>query len=239
MENLLDKVNRYKRNEIGLLDGVNYVFNEDLSINWRAMIDPKFLYVNKDNFLKRKETPPETIEGVEDKDLIIMLKGLQPLAQARGYTSVSYRPICASNEYAAVVCQITWIGNYETNMQPITYEDCAGANIYNTSELIQSYLVETATNRAFARCIRNFLKIGIVAREELPPPKKVIKTNGQMEPAAVLASLMKEKGRTFEEVRKKMVDEGNQEFASYKDWTDIPGDKAFELVNRFKVLKSR
>lgn len=238
-ETLNQKTLQFKRNSAGLLENVEYKFNEDNSINWRSMVDPKFLYVNKENFQKRKEEAPSSIVGVEDKDLVIMLKGLQPLAQKRGYSSVSFRPVCAGNDYAGVVCRIEWLGNYETNMQPISYEDCAGANTYNTSEMTQTYLLEIASNRAFVRCVRNFLKIGIVAKEELPPPKYKFSNNGntQATPTAILAELMKEKGRVFKEVKEKLLAEGDSEFQNFNDWNDIPGDKAFSLIDRFKNLK--
>ena len=45
----------YKRNEHGLLENVDYEFNEDGSVNWRAMIKEEFLYPNKDWFVSRKK----------------------------------------------------------------------------------------------------------------------------------------------------------------------------------------
>lgn len=236
MENTL----KFKRNELGLLDSVTYKYNEDDTIDWRSIINPKYLYVNKENFLRRKETVPESIVGVRDSDLISTLGGLKELASLRGYTSVSYRPIVAGNDYAATTCRIEWIGNYETNMIPVSFEDCAGASTYNTSELIQTYLIETATNRAFARTIRNFLKINIVSREELPPPKDFNKNgSSQLNPGVILGNLMKEKGRTFDDVKEKLLNEGDKSFENYKSFNDVPGDKAFQLIDRFKVLKSK
>ena len=232
-------INKYKRNDMGLLGFVEYKFTEDSLVDWRKMVDPKFLFVNKDNFLRRKETPPETIENVKDLDLIIGLPGLKNLASLRGFTSVSYRPINAGNDYASIVCRIDWMGNFETDMIPVSFEDCAGANLYNVSEFVQTYLLELATNRAFCRCVRNFLKINIVSREEMPPPKAVKNNATTSEPANVLAELMREKGKNFEETMKKLVAEGYAEFSNYKNWSEIPGDKAFQLVDRFKNLKGR
>ena len=152
---------KFKRNSLGLLDSVTYKYAEDGSINWRDMADLQFVYINKDNFLKRKEAVPDDSEKAKqkDSDLIIGLAALKKLAFIRGFTSVKYKPVLVGNEYSGVTCQINWIGNYETDMQPVIFEDCACANLYNTGELVQSYLLEMATNRAFSRCIRNFLKI--------------------------------------------------------------------------------
>jgi len=33
----------YQRDEYGLLENVNYIFNGDGSVNWRSMIKPEFL----------------------------------------------------------------------------------------------------------------------------------------------------------------------------------------------------
>ena len=48
---------------------------------------------------------------------------------------------------------------------------------------------------------------------------------------------MKEKGKSCEEVMKKLVGEGYTEFGNYKSWGEIPGDKCFGLLDRFKNLK--
>lgn len=227
-----------KRTELGLLEGINYKFNQEGLIDWRSLIQSKYLYLNQDNFKRRGEKIPESIDGVSDRDLIIQLPGLRELAYLRGFTSVSYRPVVASNEYAASVCRIEWIGNYETNMIPVNYEALAGANTFNVAELTQTYLLEMSENRSFCRAVRNFLRISIVSKDELPPPKQN-RFNGSTNtsPSVILANLMKEKGRSFKEVQEKLIAEGNAEFQTYADWTDIPGDKAFQLVDRFKNLK--
>ena len=67
----------YKRNEHGLLENVDYVFNEDGSIDWRSMIKPEFLYPNKGWFDARNKPIPNTIEGLDDKQLLIMLGGIK------------------------------------------------------------------------------------------------------------------------------------------------------------------
>lgn len=236
-EILLQKALLFKRDEFGLLNSVEYKFTEQGGVDWRAMVDAKYLYINKENFQKRKEEVPEKIENVKDSDLVVSLGGLKELAFTRGYTSVSYRPIIAQNDYAGVVCKIDWIGNFETDMRPISFEDCACANTYNTGEMVQSYLLEMSCNRAFARAIRNFLKIFIVSKEELPPPKIKFNGSNNTSPSVILANLMKEKGRSFKEVQEKLIGEGDTAFQNYSSWSDVPGDKAFSLIDRFKNLK--
>lgn len=229
---------KFQRNSLGLLDSINYKFMEEGLVDWRSMINSKYLYVNKEAFQRRKEPIPESVEGVKDSDLVIMLPGLKEIAFYRGFTSVSYRPVVASNEYAASVCRIDWVGNFETNMQPVSFEALACANCYNTGELVQSYLIEMAENRSFCRAVRNFLRISIVSKEELPPPKQNrLNGSSNASPSTILANLMKEKGRSFKEVQEKLIAEGDTGFQSYTDWSDVPGDKAFNLIERFKNLK--
>ena len=51
----------YKRNELGLLEGVKYEYNEDGSINWRAMVSPEHLYPNKSWFEMRNQPMPHSV----------------------------------------------------------------------------------------------------------------------------------------------------------------------------------
>ena len=46
----LDKVIGFSRDENGFLNGVEYIFNTDCTINWRAMIKPEHLVPNRDSF---------------------------------------------------------------------------------------------------------------------------------------------------------------------------------------------
>ena len=80
----------WKRNEHGLLDSVDYIFNKDGSVNWRAMINPEHLYPNKDWFEIRKMPMPNSIEGLDDSQLLIKLGVIKELAKLRGFHSVTY-----------------------------------------------------------------------------------------------------------------------------------------------------
>lgn len=53
---------KYKRDENGLLQNVNYSFNEDGSINWRAMVKDEYLFPNKSWFEARKKETPEPLK---------------------------------------------------------------------------------------------------------------------------------------------------------------------------------
>ena len=158
----------YKRNEHGLLENVDYEFNEDGSVNWRAMIKEEFLYPNKDWFSSRKKDVPTSVEGLSDKQLLIMLGGIKELAKLRGYTSINFKVNNVSDGYVTAKCTICWQQNYETDSEWRTeYEDVANATLANTDNFCAKFLETIACNRAFVRCVRNYLNIHIVGADEI------------------------------------------------------------------------
>lgn len=159
---------KYQRNEYGLLENINYIFNEDGSVNWRAMIKPEFLYVNKEWFTRFGNTAPTSTEGLEDHQLLIKLSGLKELAKLRGFNKVSYDVTHLSDTHVVAKCQIQWLNNYETgNHNPVSYEDVGNATTENTDSFCHKFLETIACNRAFVRCVRNFLNIHIVGMDEI------------------------------------------------------------------------
>lgn len=159
-----------KRNEYGLLNSVNYSFNEDGSVNWRSMVKPEFVYPNKDWFDLRKQEVPSSPEGLTDKQLLIMLGGIKELAKLRGFTKVKYSLDYPSDNYVVAKCSIEWIPNYE-NEESVVYEDVANATANNTDLFCLKFLETIACNRAFIRCVRNFLNIHIVGADEIDKSK--------------------------------------------------------------------
>lgn len=158
----------YKRNDHGLLENAEYVFNEDGSVNWREMIKPEFLYPNKGWFDARNKQAPKSIEDLEDKQLLIMLGGLKELAKLRGYYDIDFQVTNVSEGYVTAKCTITWCKNYETAGDYATvYSDAANATLDNTDAFCAKFLETIACNRAFVRCVRNYLNIHIVGADEI------------------------------------------------------------------------
>jgi len=157
----------YKRNEHGLLDNTEYHFNEDGSVDWRAMIKPEFLYPNKGWFEMRNKEVPRSIEGLKDNQLLVMLGGIKDLLRLRGYSSLSYDVANVSDGYVTAICNISFVSNYENEKNYISYEDCANATIENTNAFCDKFLETIACNRALVRCVRNFLNIHIVGADEI------------------------------------------------------------------------
>jgi len=161
-----------KRNADGLIEGVEYARNADGSINWRAMIKPAHLYINREyeSELKarfnKKSVWDIDVTQVEDKHLLILLAGIKDLARLRGYRSVRQKVDSVTNEKAVVTCEIEFIGNYETGGEPIVFSDVGSASLYSVSGTFQLHLEAIAANRAFVRCVRNALGVNIVGKDE-------------------------------------------------------------------------
>ena len=90
----MSDINSMQRNDRGLLEGVEYIFNEKGLIDWRKMLDNKWLYPNPS-----KNLPTQDVTKLKDYDLCILLGGIKELAQVRGYTNVEYDISCPSSDY--------------------------------------------------------------------------------------------------------------------------------------------
>ena len=224
------------RNQYGLLENasIKYIYNDDGTINWRKMVKTEYLVPN------RQKTQEIDVSKLEDKDLLILLGGIKELAQIRGYTTVEYKVVAATENYFATSCRITWIPNYETNGKEIVFESLADATTNNTKSFARFFLAAIAENRAFVRCVRNFLKINIVSQEELGDAKLLDEAVSSQEnptsPHALLEKVMKDKGITFEILKKKLIKEKIDNAENINAVTDIPKSKIFELIERIKKI---
>jgi hypothetical protein len=161
----------WKRNpETGLVEGIEYKYSPDGRVDWRAMVPEEFLVVNKQNFTNRKL--PDSIDGLEDKDLLVLLGGIKYLAALRGYNSVKHTITFREHYAIGVNTQIEWIPNFETDMRPISFESLADATEANTSSFAKAYLSAIAENRGFVRAVRNFLGINVCGQDEIGSPQK-------------------------------------------------------------------
>ena len=113
----------YVRDENGLLKNTEYTFNDDGSINWKAMIKQEYLFPNKSWFESRDREVPSSAEGLEDHQLLIKLGGIKELAKLRGFTDVYYDVEKCEEGHVAVKCSITFSPNYETGNAPVVFSD--------------------------------------------------------------------------------------------------------------------
>ena len=231
---------KLKRDDNGLLANppVDYVFNEDGSVNWRKMVRTDYLVANK------QRTQQTDVSQLEDRDLLILLGGIKELAQIRGFTDVYYTVHTASQDYFSTTCTIEWIPNYETDNKVVSFSALADAHQENTYSFASNFLAATAENRAFVRCVRNFLKINIVGQEEMGGGKQVFSqatrkasaTKTDSDPTSLLQKVMDSKGVSFDMIKKRLVDENFPKADSFDSTKDIPKTKTFELIARLKKI---
>jgi len=236
----------YKRDSNGLLTNIQYHFNEDGSVDWRKMIINDHLYVNKERFADGQV--PTSVEGLDDSKLIIKLSGIKELAKLRGINNVSYN-VSGFQYHPIVSCKIRFIKNYETEFEEVTFEDVASASVENTDSFGQKFLESIAANRAFVRCVRNFLNIHIVGHDELArgdgKPAIQIEPKYGLSPSDTLLSVLQNdaKVNTFEEfqevLRTLWKDDvyKNAEVKNWKDFDDIPPKECRKLISIVKNIK--
>jgi hypothetical protein len=229
--------NLITRNKYGLIDdtNLNYIFNDDGTINWRKMVKTEHLVPN------RQKTQETDVSKLQDKDLLILLGGIKELAQIRGYTKVEYNVVSATESYFATSCRITWIPNYEADGREIIFEALADASCNNTKSFARFFLAAIAENRAFVRCVRNFLKINIVSQEELGDAKLLDEVvtiqDNPTSPHVLLEKVMKDRGVTFEALKNKLIKEKFDNAENLNNINDIAKVKIFELIDRIKKAK--
>lgn len=239
------KLKEIKRDKNGLISGgsVNYIFNESGFIDWRKMIKTEHLVPNL------QKTSERDVTKLKDTELIILIAGIKELAQVRGYTDVRYDVTSPSKDYVIASCSIKFIPNYETEGREVTFSAIGDAGPHNTHGFGQAFLGPMAENRAFVRCVRNFLKINIVANDELekmtfakpfsPQSASALpEEDAQPSPVALLKKVMAEKKVDFNRLKKRLEDEEYDKVDSISCVESIPKAKIFELIERLKKVKS-
>lgn len=156
----------------GLIFGHPYKFTPEGRVDWRAMVNPKFLYVAneyKDRVVKEQGKPIDQVDilTVRDDWLRIRLGGINQLANLRGYNTLEYELVAATDNKAACVCRMEFIGNFETDGKPVVCSAIASATLRSVDKQFTPYLETFAENRAFARCVKRALQINILSDVEI------------------------------------------------------------------------
>ena len=184
-----------------------------------------------------------------DHQLLIKLGGIKELARLRGFESVSFETIKCELDHVAVKCCIVFIPNYESP-ERVIFEDMANATLDNTSSFAQKFLETIACNRAFVRCVRNFLNIHIVGDDEIdkstPGQSSSIKEKQSASAVFSPSEMLKKKAsdvlncNSFEDFKnylrewwqeKKEGVYGNPGIKEWQDWSDISAKDSRVLLS--------
>jgi hypothetical protein len=234
------QLKNFSRDEFGLLNCINYIFNEDNTINWRSMINKEHLVPNRDAFKNQKDINLKEIDvsTLPDNQLLILLAGIKELAQIRGYKNVRYDVIQAQPDYVAVKCTIDWIPNFETSSYEVSFSALADAHLDNTKDFAKNFLMAIAENRAFVRAVRSFLKINIVGNDEMGKTThvdtEVESSVTATQPIALLQKTMDEHKITFEQVKNGAIQKNMGGAENWNSLEDIPPLSMFTIISGIK-----
>lgn len=230
----------YKRDLNGLLKNIQYIFHEDGSIDWRKMVSDEHLFPNAQAF---NGNPPSSIEGIPDNKLLIKLAGIKELARLRGFNDISYEVVKCELDHVAVICRMTFMSNYETDSMPIVFQDMANATLDNTHDFGQNFLETMACNRAFVRCVRNFLNIHIVGADEIGKTKtssaKKSNLGPSLSPQSMINTSYDGDFEIFKADLRKLWTKGsykNNEAGHWQNFNDIPIKEARILIKLIKEI---
>jgi len=233
---------KLQRNECGLIENLNYEFDELGFVNYKKLIPREFLVPNKQFFQNRKIPVPDSIENLTDKEMIVLLNGYKILAAIRGFKSVDHQIISASQESVTIQTKISWIGNYETGFRSVDYTALATASLKNTHSFCKDFLAEIAQNRGEVRAIRGFLRIPILGSDELGPqneednnPKNDSNPAG---PHSVLQKKMTEKNITFDKIKLASINKNISGADKWNSVLDIPVGRVIEILNQIAVKET-
>lgn len=251
------------RNKWGLREDIDYKFLDSGEVDYRAMVPVKFLYVNPQNKEKIEKKYGKKIEEldivkdkIQDSDLVINLPGIRYISAVRGFTDVSYEPIVANENYASTVCRILWGADYQSFNKSVSFQDTGSASLNTTKGIFQNYLIEIATNRAFCRAVRGFLRISIVSKDELVAEGTLNQEesnnnnhnpdqNNIISPVEILRKLMSEDKIDFEKIKSQMLKKHKDspeevaKITEYKSIDDLPKNTIFDIIGRIKQRREK
>jgi hypothetical protein len=169
-----DGVFKPLRNEVGLLNNINYPLKSNGLIDWRKLIPREHIVLNKYNFASRAiplddlshEDIDRLIDESPEEDLVIKLAGFRELASIRGYSLIDPIPVTSSGDSVTMKVVIKWIPNIENPLE-MTVGATANASISNTDEKFSKFLETIAENRAFIRAVRHSLGIISLGQDEM------------------------------------------------------------------------
>lgn len=240
----------FRDEKTGLIKNVRYVFNEDGTVNWRRMIKPEFLVINQDKLTESQKVMGENISvsDLQDFQMLILLGGIKNLASLRGFNQVDYTITSSSRDYVCCKCTISWIPNFETENRVIYFSSIADAHAENTDAMGYNFLASIAENRSFVRCVRNFLKINILGKDEIQFVKVLspaiegvsLPESGAAAPLneyGFLQKIMNEKSISFDMVKQRLIRENVENADKINSLEGIPSPQVFKLIEAIKKFK--
>lgn len=232
----------------GLRKDIEYKYDAEGCIDWRAMVPSRFIILNDVKLLEDgidasvlSESEKEELKATTaDKNLFISLAGYKKLAKMRGYTGLTTSIEHVSKEHVVASCSIDWIGNFETNGKGIYVTQVANANVDNTKGVFRHYLEPLAENRALCRAVRTSLGINILGEDETfvgvdkEGEGEEEKTTPDSSIRGALSNYLNANNISFDRLKKSLVASQFEGAESWEEIKDIPQSKILIILERLK-----
>lgn len=144
--------------------GREYHYTAEGLIDWKAEVDPRFLYIPRELEAKVVQLTGKPLAEVDLKALpenLVRIKigGLNQLAHLRGVRSCTYPILQTRESFAAAVCELELIPNIESDMMPEVWSAMASASPLSMDLKMRPYMETFAENRSFGRAVKRALQI--------------------------------------------------------------------------------
>lgn len=201
----VDNNRKNLRDSNNLIKGINYEYDEYGFVKWRNLIKSEHIVLNKAAFAKdgdditaltKEETEEKKLTVSEDK-LLIKLAGFRDLCNLRGFISIL--PSISYKDSQSVICETTieWLPNFETGFNIVKTRGIASASPASVAPTYVPFLEAIASNRAFVRAVREFLRIFTVCEEEMNM-NEIVEVSSVLRPSKYLSKICKEKSISFD-----------------------------------------
>jgi hypothetical protein len=213
---------------------------ENGRVNWRALIDKKYLALNRMSLAAKgisadtlsEEDEARLIEESPEEDLVIKLAGFRELADLRGFSSLEPKVVSWTPEHVVVSVTITWLPHEDFN-HPLTVGAIASASILNTDNTFSKFLETIAENRAFIRAVRHSLGIVSLGQDEFKLDEvKVEAQNTKIQ--SFLSEALKNAELSIDDLK---IIAANHGFTWNEKWTSVEKIDPAAALSFIGVLK--
>lgn len=218
----------------------DYPRKDDGSIDWFAVIPEKFIVAQD----KSKSNVP--VSELKDNEKMVLLGGWKYLLKERGYISKRDIIHTTTRDYVAITCEIIWQAHEDSGNKEQTYQASADSHFDNTDGFMQNFLTTNAQNRAFARCVREYLNIHVVGKDEtnkatidellsMNQEDKTGTLSGLTQtPHQALQNKLNKIGKGLNDAKKWLIFQdvlSKEEAEQIKDWKDIAVGHCYAIIN--------
>lgn len=209
-------------------------------LQWRSVIPNKFYYIAGSS--EEDVISEEELENTPDNKKLVKLDGYRYIAEIRGFSKNESQVLKLTDDLCVIKNTITWRENTYGEKTKTTSIVCVEK--LSLREEYKQHLVSIAENRAFCRNVRAYLRIPILAEDEVVVNAQHgakaanVTSDSVSDPKQRLELLREELDlKDFEKFKQAMIDNG---FTEAENWTDnrscSKGTAVLKAISKLKVL---